>query len=455
MSGPMVIVGAGLAGLRAAEALRDEGYDGELTVVGDEKAEPYDRPPLSKQILTGYVPSSHATLPRLNALDGVKWELGVRAAGLDLDGKQVHLDDGRSLDFDKVLIATGVRARPWHVDAEASLDGVFVIHTIDDAHAVREKLAAGPNRVVVIGGGFTGSEVASVCRMLDIDVTLVELGEAPLAGALGGVIGRIAAQLQRDAGVDLRTGVRVESMDGENGRVSGVTLSDGTTIDAELVVVAMGGIRNTDWLVDSGLAAGVIGIGCDAGCRAVDLNAIVTDDVFVAGDVAVFPHPLYGYQRVALEHWKNAVNQARVAAHNMLADQSHRRPHVSIPWFWSIQFETNIKSVGVPTLADEVVVTQGSTGKHHFVAAYGQNGVLVGAVSFNQGRYLEWYERQIAQKGKFPPDLSEVDQATNDKPVPAEFPQPSAITAAAPVILAGNSPAELHIQRTSTEALNR
>jgi NADPH-dependent 2,4-dienoyl-CoA reductase/sulfur reductase-like enzyme len=451
MTGPIAIVGAGLAGLRAAEALRGSGYDGELTVIGDERHEPYDRPPLSKQVLTGWVQSDHTTLPRLADLDGVTWELGVRAVHLDLAGHKLVLADGREVPYDRCLIATGLRARPWPNEIEAALDGVFVVHTADDAHELRRRLAAGPRRVLVIGGGFTGSEVASVCRMLDIDVTLVELAPAPLSGALGGVVGQIAADMQRDAGVDLRTGVRVEAIEGDHGRVSGVALSDGTHLDIDVVVVALGGLRNTEWLRDSRLAAGPQGIGCDAGCRAFDANAIVTDDVFVAGDVARFPHPLYGYQMMALEHWRNAVIQAEVAAHNMISQEADRRPHVSVPWFWSIQFEVNIKSVGVPTLADQVVITQGSTDERRFAAAYGMNGQVVAAVTFNAGRYLEYYERLIESAAPFPPDLSNVDQATGDDPVPADFPPPSALTNRPTVVLTGHSPTAMSVQRKATE----
>ena len=452
MTGPIAIVGAGLAGLRAAETLRREGYDGKLTVIGEEAHEPYDRPPLSKQILTGWVAADHTTLPRLENLDDVDWELGRRAVSLDLAGKKIVLDDGRAVPYDRCLIATGVRARPWFNETEAELDGMFVVHTSDDSRALRQRLAAKPRRVLVIGGGFTGSEVASVCRMLDVDVTLVELADAPLSGALGGVIGAVAADMQRDAGVDLRTGVRVDAIESdERGRVDGVRLSDGTHLDVDVVVVALGGIRNTEWLTGSRLAASALGIGCDAGCRAFDGNAIVTDDVFVAGDVARFPHPIYGYQMMTLEHWRNALIQAEIAAHNMIAKEADRRPHVSVPWFWSIQFEVNIKSVGVPSMADQVVVTQGSTADRRFVAAYGLNGTIVAAVSFNDGRYLEFYERLIQEAAPFPIRLDNVDQATGDDPVPAAFPPQSELTNRPTVVLTGHSPTEMRVERKETE----
>ncbi|CAM5291577.1 FAD/NAD(P)-binding oxidoreductase [Streptomyces hirsutus] len=246
-------------------------------------------------------------------------------------------------------------------------------------------MPAGPSRVLVIGAGFTGSEIASICRERDIPVTVAELAPAPLVGALGAMIGEIAADMQRAHGVDLRCGVKVTRLEGDaQGRFRRAHFDDGTTIDADVAVVALGGIRNTDWLRDSGLAAGVWGIACDTGCRALDLNGLITDDVFVAGDVARCPNPIYEYRLISLEHWANAVEQAEIAAHNMVSGQADRWPHLSIPAFWSIQFGVNIKSVGVPTFADEVVVTQGSVADRRFVAAYGYRGRVTAAGELQQ-----------------------------------------------------------------------
>ena len=246
--------------------------------------------------------------------------------------------------------------------------------------------------------------MASVCRELDLAVTVAERGEAPLVGALGGVIGRIAAEMQRDHGVDLRTGVSVTSLEGDaNGHVRSATLSDGTTLDVDVVVAALGSIRNVEWLEGSGLAAGQWGVGCDAGCRAFDINGVVTDAVFVAGDVARAPHVLYEYQFLAMEHWDNAVLGAEVAAHNMVSFEPDCRPHLLLPGFWSGQFGVNIKSVGVPPFADEIVVTQGSVEDRRFVAAYGRRGRIVAAVTFNQGKWLEYYAGLIEKSAPFPP----------------------------------------------------
>ncbi|GHO93468.1 pyridine nucleotide-disulfide oxidoreductase [Reticulibacter mediterranei] len=446
-SGRIVIVGASLAGLRAAEALRAEGFTGHLTLIGDEPYLPYDRPPLSKAVLTGWIPAEHTGLPRFETLADVEWQLGIAATGLDLSAKQVRLADGHSVSFDRLLIATGTRARPWPNPSEAELEGVFTLRGRDDAKLLQQCLAAHPRRVLIIGGGFTGSEIASVCCELGLPVTLVERGTAPLVGALGGVIAERVARLQRRHGVDLRCQITVTSLEGDaQGQLRRAHLSDGSTIDTEVAVVALGAIRNTEWLRDSGLAAGTFGVGCDAGCRVFDINAIVTDDVFVAGDIARFPHPLYNYQFLALEHWGNAVEQARVAAHNMVCVPADRSPHVAVPAFWSSQFGVNIKSVGVPSAAEEVMITQGGLDDASFVAAYGKEGQLVAAVTFNHAKWVEFYQRLIEQAAPFPLSFPVADHSTPNSPVPAAFPDPRVPNHEATVVLTGHDPNERRVQ---------
>ena len=438
----IVIVGASLAGARAASVLRRDGFTGSLTLIEDENHDPYDRPPLSKQVLSGWIPPDHTMLPHLRRFDA-EWLRGQRATGLDLEDKRVRLADGSEVAFDRLLIATGVRARPWPNKEEAALDGMFMVHTMEDAASFRQRIAQHTGRVLVIGGGFTGSEVASVCREQGLPVTVVERGQAPLAGALGGAIGAVAADLQRAHGVDLRCGVSITRLEGDaDGRLRRAHLSDGDTLDVEVAVAALGSARNVEWLQGSGLAFGVWGVGCDAGCRAFDVNGLVTDDIFVAGDVARFPHPVYRYQFLALEHWGNAVAQAEVAAHNMISDQARRWPHLALPVFWSSQFGINIKSVGVPTLADEVVITQGSTAKHRFVAAYGYHGRVTAAVTFDQAMWLDHYRRLIENAAPFPPKFSGVDPPGSTEPVPAEVPDHFQAGLQATVVLTGHDPAE-------------
>jgi NADPH-dependent 2,4-dienoyl-CoA reductase/sulfur reductase-like enzyme/ferredoxin len=441
-SGRVVIVGASLAGLRAAMALRGEGFAGSLTLIGDEAHGSYDRPPLSKQVLTGWVPAQRTALPARDEV-AADWRLGVPAVGLDLAGRQVHLADGQAVDFDRLLIATGTRARPWPDETEAALDGVMLLHTSDDAARLRERLSAGPSRVLVIGAGFTGSEVASDCRELGVPVTVVERGRAPLAGALGGTIGAVAADLQRDHGVDLRCGITVTALEGDaDGRLRRAHLSDGSTLDVDVAVAALGAIRNIEWLRDSGLAATRSGVACDAGCRAIDVNGLVTEDVFVAGDAARFPHPLYDYRLLSLEHWGNAVAQAEIAAHNMVCAPADRWPHLAVPTFWSAQFGTSIKSVGLPSFADEVAIAQGSVAERRFVAVYGHQGRITAAVGFDHAKWLEFYQRLIDAAAPFPPRFRTVDQAAAPSPVPAEIPDRAVPAREATVIVTGREPYE-------------
>ncbi len=441
-TGRIVVVGASLAGLRAAETLREEGFTGSLTLVGDEPHEPYDRPPLSKQVATGWVPPGRTALPRRREVDA-DWRLGVAATGLDLAGKQVLLADGTQIGFDRLLIATGVRARPWPNPAEAALEGVLVVRTREDAARLQQMIAARPRRVLVIGAGFTGSEIASACRMLGLPVTVAEAGPAPLGAALGTVIGAIAADVQRENGVDLRCGVMVTALEGDaDGRLRRARLSDGSTLDVDVAVAALGGIRNVDWLADSGLACGVWGVACDAGCRAFDANGLVTDDIFVAGDVARAPQPMFGYQFLALEHWVNSVSQAEVAAHNMVSSQADRWPHLAVPEFWSIQFGHEIKSVGVPPVADEVVVAQGSVPQRRFLAVYGYKGRIVAAVAFNQNKWLDFYRPLIEQAAPYPPAFHHVDEPAQMQPAPAGFPTEVSPTHDATVVVTGHEPSE-------------
>jgi NADPH-dependent 2,4-dienoyl-CoA reductase/sulfur reductase-like enzyme len=440
--GHVVVVGASLAGLQAAESLRQGGFKGRLTLVGDEPYEPYDRPPLSKQVLLGVATHDSTALPQAPDLDA-EWRLGTAAVGLDLAAKKVRLAGGDELGYDRLLIATGTRARPWPKPTEAALAGVLTLRGRDDTERLRAELAAGPGRVLVIGAGFTGSEVASVCRQLGLPVTVTERAPTPLAGALGGAIGAVAARLQREHGVDLRCGVSVTSLEGDDaGHVRRAHLDDGTSLDVDVVVAALGAQRNTEWLRDSGLGAGPGGIACDAGCRVFDMYGIVTDDIFAAGDVARSPHPLFGFEFLALEHWSNAVEQAAVAAHNMLHSESERRPYLHVPTFWSFQFDVGIKSVGVPSYGEELAIVQGSPDELRFVAVYGHRGRTVAAVSFDQGKWLEFYVDQIERAAPFPPQFRNVAQPDPRQVQSADFPDPAVPTEGPIIVRTGHSPTE-------------
>ncbi|MEV7524082.1 FAD-dependent oxidoreductase [Streptomyces sp. NPDC091371] len=441
--GRIVVVGASLAGLRAAETMREKGFAGSLTMIGDEPYEPYDRPPLSKQVLLGKATADRTALPRRRDIDA-KWRLGVPATGLDMAARRVKLADGDEVEYDRLLIATGVRARPWPNEEEAALEGVFTLRTRDDGVALERRLAAGPRRVLVIGAGFTGSEIASACRERDLPVTVAERGAAPLVGALGGAVGEVAARMHHENGVDLRTGIMVTGLEGDSsGQVRAAHFSDGSVLETDVVIVGLGAQRNTEWLAGSGLGAGPRGIACDAGCRAFNIWGIVTDDIYVAGDVARSPHALFGYQFLSLEHWGNAVAQAETAAHNMLSEGMDRRPHVWVPAFWSSQFGVNIKSVGVPSMGTELLITQGSRDERRFVGVYGYQGRVIGAVTFDQCRWLDFYEQQIEQTAPFPPPYATVDRRSEgNAPLDPDFPDPSVPTHGPTITLSGYSPAD-------------
>lgn len=443
----IVIVGASLSGLYAAQTLRAEGFLGRIVLIGDEPYLPYDRPPLSKGVMTGKIPASHTDLPRFFAFKDVEWRLGVAATYLDLANGQVGLRDGKKIAFDRLLIATGARARNWPHAQEMDLDGVFTLRGRDDAEKLARALTNRPKRVLIIGGGFTGSEIASACRERGLSVTLVERGKAPLSGALGGFIASRVLELQREHGVDVRCEVNITSLNGDaQGKFCSADLSDGNSVKADLAIVALGSIRNYEWLQGSGLAVGSFGVACDAGCRVFGDDLIVTDDIFVAGDIARFPHPVFDYQFLSLEHWGNAVEQAQVAAHNMICAPAWRRSYLPIPSFWSSQFGINIKSVGVLSSAHQVVISQGSFRSGRFVAVYGREGRVYGAVSFNHGRWLEYYRRLIEQGAAFPPPAPLFEEGTFSEPVSAEFPDNHSIVREATAILTGYDPGHRRIK---------
>jgi 3-phenylpropionate/trans-cinnamate dioxygenase ferredoxin reductase subunit len=223
-------------------------------------------------------------------------------------------------------------------------------------------------------------------------------------------------------------------------------LSDGTTVDADVVLASLGSIRNTEWLEGAGLAAGFWGVAADAGCRAFDINGVVTDSIYVAGDIARAPHVLYDYQFLSMEHWDNAVLGAKVAAHNMVSGEAGRWPHLLLPGFWSGQFGVNIKSVGVPPFGDEIVFMQGSVKERRFAAAYGHRGRIVAAVTFDHARWLEYYAALIERSAPFPPPPPGFDQPADMKAVPADFPDPRVPTGVPEVVLTGHDPSERRAQ---------
>ncbi|MGE7416528.1 NAD(P)/FAD-dependent oxidoreductase [Methylobacterium tarhaniae] len=417
--GTIVVAGASLAGLRGAEALRAHRFAGRLILVGDEPHLAYDRPPLSKHVLTGEVAPGATTLPGVGALEA-EWRLGVKALGLDRAGRTLLLADGERLAFDRLLIATGARARPWPAPEEARLSGVHTLRSRDDAASLAAGLAARPRRVLILGAGFIGCEAASSIRALGLPVTVVDPEPAPLAQALGSVIGGFVAGRMEAAGVDVRLGARVTHLEGDRA-VRRARLADGGTIEADLVVVALGAVRNTGWLAGAGLRADEGGLSCDGACRALDEAGRPDEAIFAAGDVVRFPHPLYGHRPVALEHWGNAVAQGAHAARAMLHGADAAGAYAELPAFWSSQFGLNIKSLGLTEGADAVAIVQGSPRAGRFLAVYGRAGRTIAAVSVNAGRSLPAYEGPIRDGAPFPPITGGADQP-DPEPVPPGLP---------------------------------
>ncbi|MEW1724470.1 FAD-dependent oxidoreductase [Streptomyces sp. NPDC093109] len=370
----VVVVGASAAGLAAAETLRREGYDGALTLIGDEPHAPYDRPPLSKQILSGEWGPKRLPLRPYADLDalGLDLRLGVAATGLDTAARTVRLTDGARVPYDGLIVATGVR--PRRLPGAEGADGAdcagrtgraHVLRTVDDAVALRDRLGPG-RRLAVVGAGFLGAEVAAVARQLGARVTLIDPAPVPLAHAVGAEVGEVLARAHLQNGVDLRTGVRVREITGD-----GVLLADGSLVEADEILVAVGSLPNTEWLADSGLTVDN-GLVCDAYCAA-------GPGVYGAGDVARWYNPLFGVD-MRIEHRTHAAEQGMAAARNLLRPDA-RKPFAPVPYFWSDQYDMKIQAYGCLRGHDEVAVVAGDLAERRFVAVYRTGDRVTGALA--------------------------------------------------------------------------
>ncbi|MFJ3211425.1 NAD(P)/FAD-dependent oxidoreductase [Streptomyces flaveolus] len=381
----VTVVGASLSGLYAARELRSQGFDGRLVVVGDEPHRPYDRPPLSKDFLTGRAGEDQLALTDAEEIAGLdaEWLLGVRARGLDPRGRTVLLGDGRTVSTDGVVIATGASARRLPGD---SLAGVHTLRTLDDARALREELTRGPRRVVVIGGGFIGAETASSCAALGHAVTVVEAAPLPLVAQLGTEMAAVCAALHRRGGVDLVTGTFVAALHG-TGAVTAVALADGRALPADVVVVGIGVTPGTSWLAGSSLAL-QDGVLCDDGC------VTALPEVVAVGDVA-----RVGGTRA--EHWTSATEQPRVAVTNLLAGHTVEslRP---VPYFWSDQYGARIQFAGRRQEGDTVRITEGgltdgAPAEDGFLARYERDGRTTAVLSVDRPRPFLRARRELAR----------------------------------------------------------
>ncbi len=386
----IVVVGASLAGTRAAEELRRAGYTGDVVVIGAEAHAPYDRPPLSKQFLAGSWGRERIELrpaPRWTEL-GIELRLGERARGVDVAARRVAMEGGELIGFDGLVLAPG--ATPRKLDLAAGLSGVFELRTVDDAEAIVARMEAGATRVVVVGAGFIGSEVAATCRARGAEVTVVEVLDVPLARVLGEQMGGICGDLHRRNGVELLVGTRVENLEGDaSGEIRRVVLSGGRSLDADLVVVGVGVVPETGWLADSGLE---ISDGLVA-----DAELFVADGVVVAGDAARWLDLGQG-EHVRIEHWTNAAEQGVVAARNLLAGRGRGEPYVPVPYFWSDQYGVKIQVLGYPRPSDDVEIVEGSLEEGRFVALYGRAGLMSAALGFGMPGRLMAYRKLLEER---------------------------------------------------------
>jgi NADPH-dependent 2,4-dienoyl-CoA reductase/sulfur reductase-like enzyme len=381
----IVIVGAGLAGHRAAQSLRREGFDGELTIVGDEVHEPYDRPPLSKQLLAGTMERGECFY-KSSELE-VEWALGSAATALDTERRVVSLAGGGELQYDGLVIATGRRAREWP-DLPA-MSGFHTLRSLDDTRALREAVKPGV-RAAIVGAGFIGCEVAATLRGLGVEeVTLIDVAPHPMP-VLGPEIGARATRLHESHGVRLRMSTSVAAFEGDDA-VQAVRLQDGERIEAEFVLLALGSVPNSEWLASSGLTLLKGTVLCDEHCMAVGV-----EDVAAAGDVAAYPHPS-AEGPIWIEHWSNARDMGASAAANLLRSSDAREPFVAVPTFWSDQYDVKIKSAGLLSAADSFTVIEEDLERPALVVEAHRGDELIGAVVFNRNRTIIGYQRQLAE----------------------------------------------------------
>lgn len=391
--------------MRAAETLRREGFDGSLRIIGaEEHFPPFDRPPLSKQVLTDKWEPEKSRL-RVGDLDA-ELMLGATVTRVDIGSRQLIVGGGgggggRAVDFDGLVIATG--ASPRTVPSVEALERVQTLRTIDDCLTLRRRFEDG-GRVVVIGAGFIGSEVASSALERGLEVTVVEALEVPLLRVLGRELGGFCAQLQREAGVDLRLDVGLDHIEG-NGSDSAmrVHLTDGAAVDAATVVVGIGVVPNVAWLTGTDLmiADGVV---CDSRCRVLGSDGQPVPDIVAAGDVARWHNPLFD-ATMRIEHWTNATEGGEASARALLHGDD-APPYAPVPYFWSDQFAAKLQYIGHSQPSDELRIVEGDMASGRLVAAWGREGRTVAALCINRPNRTIPFRNAIAAAAPYPPEVA-------------------------------------------------
>ncbi len=388
----VVVVGAGMAGLRSAEALRRAGFEGEIVVVGGEPHMPYNRPPLSKDAIGAAFDAAQLPFRIAKSAGDVSWQLGQPAVAASLAARTVTLGDGTVLGWDGLVVATGVRSR--RLDLPGPQAGVHAVRTLDDLAQLREELGHA-RHIVVVGGGFIGSEVAAAARTRGLDVTVIEPEPLPMRRPLGDELAAELLRRHEQRGVRFRLGTLPTAFEGDD-RVRAVALSDGTSLEADLVVESVGSIPNTEWLDGNGLDL-ADGVACDARLRVL-AGGDARDDVMAAGDVARYPHPLlFGASR-RIEHWTVATDTGKYAAaglaRSLAGDQPDGGVFAAVPTFWSDQYDLRLQSFGVTGLPNVRILEGDLEGE--VAVGYHRDGLLAGVVLIGLGGRYVHYRAQIA-----------------------------------------------------------
>lgn len=395
----VVVVGASLAGLSAMESLRKQGYTGALTAIGAEPHMPYDRPPLSKQVLEGSSPPERTALRADSAYEKLEatWLLGRAAAGLDLDRRVVTLADGEEVPWDALVLATGASVR--RLPHQPDLPGVHVLRTLDDCMALAKDFESGP-RVAVVGAGFIGMEVAATARKRGLHVDIIEALPVPLSHTFGPLVGSWCAEMHVDAGVNLHCGVTVDSFEGTS-RLEGLKLSNGKLIECDVAVVGIGVTPATGWLEGSGLEL-------DNGVLCDETLATKVPYVVAAGDVCRWPNRLFDGEVMRIEHWTNAIDQGEAAVKRLINGPENTPPFAPVPYVWSDQYDVRIQFFGRATADDEVHMVYGSVKDRNLVSLHSRKGRLIGALGFNCSKLVA-YAPLIERKASIEEAASAVD----------------------------------------------
>lgn len=400
----VAVVGGSLAGLRAAEQLRAIGHRGPITVLGEEAHLPYNRPPLSKDVLASTEPSTPASLAerlafrRRASTSDVDFRLGTRVVASDLRARTLRTESGTTLHYDGLIVASGLR--PRRLDVPGPIQGRHVLRTVEDSHALRRDLTeTGIARVVVVGAGFIGCEASATLRELGHDVTVVEPAGAPMERVLGAAVATAIQDYHQAAGIRFVLGVGITGYIG-HGRVAGVVLSSGQVLPADVVVEAVGSVCNSEWLADNelNLSDGVL---TDNALRVVGVDRAVA-----VGDIARFPNPLFDEVARRVEHWSNPTDTAKRAAVTLVDQLSgsdvSRTDFAPVPSFWSDQFDLRLRSFGAPALGDDVRVEEGDLGHplDGVLLTYHRSGRHVGTLAINlsaarQGDLRDQFSRLV------------------------------------------------------------